>query len=343
MSNLESEFFPSLCKSDLDMICDKLSRDYYNANIPTITLTDEEQLQLKGISDELKNSITGLNANCIGFDEQGFMDNVIRVYSLLKNSNDDDDQEGGMIEEMQQNALVPFVRRPRINKYDFFAAIIFVVGIIFIVIAWYKLSFILTPGRGNLMEILRENFSSTPIANYNIIMYFFRALFGTAQGVIESQQNYMQRLLNDILTKTMMTDAGRIITNCTPKSDPSTILGTLDSFVTPFLGSSQTECMTQSGAVIAQAALDKVKTEIQLLTINISSQMQSVASITSYGAYCARFSLTYFAYRVGLFKNLPRLPPGRENAGLLMNEGGRKKTRKTRKTRKSKKTRKHKK
>ena len=192
MSNLETENFPSLCTSDLDTICDKLSREYYNESIPTITLTDEEQSQLKTISDELKNSIAELNANCIGFDEQGFMDTVTRVYSLLKNSNDD--QEGGMIEEMQQNALVPFVRRPRIHAYDFFAAIIFVVGIIFIVLAWYKMSFILTPGRGNLMEILRENFSSAPIANYNIIMYFFRALFGTAKGVLESQQNYMQRL-----------------------------------------------------------------------------------------------------------------------------------------------------
>ena len=104
------------------------------------------------------------------------------------------------------------------------------------------------------------------------------------------------------------------------------------------LGNSQA-CITQIGAVIARAGLDRAKLEIELRTINISSQMQTIASITSYGANGLRFSLTYFAYRVGVFRNVQQLmPPERNNAGFIMNEGGlEEKLKKPEKLKKSKK------
>jgi hypothetical protein len=325
----------TVCDNNNDIFFSTLA-EKYNRSLIMIELTQEEEDFLNDISNDINNN---LMKEQLVLNIEYFKTSVKKIYSIIKSSG----QFGGV--DPYDESMVEYQtrRKFKINNYDLIAAGSFILGLLCIVIAWYKLTNILSliPLNNNFNEEVKkafyDNLKNVPIQNLNLFAYIFKVMTGMTGQVLMSQQESIHLFLKDILYNVIKDASGQAIANCFNKA-PTSYFGAITNIVTAYVSPQAVQnCILQTGK-------EYVNYQLNLLSINIASNMDSISNLTIFGTRLTYASIGYISYRIGL----ARIPVISNYERKQIERGGyrkksSKKTKKTKKVNKSKKTKKSKK
>jgi hypothetical protein len=283
----------AVCDSNNDLFFNTLA-EKYNISLTIVELTKEEEDFLNDITNDISNN---LMKEQLMLNVEDFKNSVKKIYSIIKSNG----QSGGV--DPYDESMVEYQRQRkfRVNNYDLIAAGSFIVGLLCIVIAWYKLTNILSliPVSGNFNEEVKkafyDNLKNVPIQNLNLFAYIFKVMSGMTGQILMSQQETIQLFLKDILYNVVKDASGQAIANCFNKT-PTSYFGAITNIVTAYVSPQAVQnCILQTGK-------EYVNYQMNLLTINIASNMDSISNLTTFGTRLTYASIGYISYRIGIMR-----------------------------------------
>ena len=312
----------TVCDNNNDIFFSTLA-EKYNGSL-TVLLTQEEEDFLNDISNDINNN---LMKEQLVLNIEYFKTSVKKIYSIIKSGG----QFGGIDPYNESMVEYQKQRKFKINNYDLIAAGSLILGLLCIVIAWYKLTNILSliPLSNNFNEEVKkafyDNLKNVPIQNLNLFAYIFKVMTGMTGQVLMSQQESIHLFLKDILYNVVKDASGQAIANCFNKA-PTSYFGAITNIVTAYVSPQAVQnCILQTGK-------EYVNYQMNLLTINIASNMDSISNLTTFGTRLTYASIGYISYRIGLM----RMPAISNYERKQIERGGyRRKTIKTTKTTKT--------
>ena len=185
---------------------------------------------------------------------------------------------------------------------DLFVTLTLLLGLLCIFFAWYKLTNLAyniginpTTLPQHIREAFINNLKILPIINMNFFAYFFSVIFGTGKQIIVSQQKEFEHFLTNIFINFTYNAKGEIMTNCMTQS-PNNYFNIISDFViTIFSPRSMYGCVIQTPVAYIQF-------QINLYQIRLASNINTITSLTYYGASLTYASICYVSYRTGLVK-----------------------------------------
>jgi hypothetical protein len=278
-----------VCDSNNELFFSTLA-EKYNISLTIVELTKEEEDFLNDISNDIKDN---LMKEQLMLNIEDFKNSVKKIYSIIKSNG----QSGGVGPYDESIVEYQTQRKFRINNYDLIAALSFIVGLLCIVIAWYKLTNILSliPISDNFNEEVKkafyDNLKNVPIQNLNLFAYIFKVMSGMTGQILMSQQETIQLFLKDILYNVVKDASGQAIANCFNKT-PTSYFGAITNIVTAYVSPQAVQnCVLQMGKAY-------VNYQMNLLTINIESNMVSISDLTIFGTKLTYASIVYISYRI---------------------------------------------
>jgi hypothetical protein len=316
------------CEPDTGLFFSTLA-EKYNASLTMVELTQEEEDFLNDVSNDINNNLVKQQ---LVFNVEDFKNSVKKIYSIIKSNG----QFGGVDPYDESIVQYQTQRKFKINNYDLIAAGSFILGLLCIVIAWYKLTNVLSliPLSDNFNDEVKkafyDNLKNVPIQNLNLFAYIFKVMTGMTGQILMSQQESIQLFLKDILYNVVKNASGQAIANCFNKT-PTSYFGAITNIVTAYVSPQAVQnCILQTGK-------EYVNYQMNLLTINISSNMDSISNLTTFGTRLTYASVGYISYRIGLLRS-----PAISNYERRQVERGGYKRKSSKKTKKSNKTKKSK-
>lgn len=185
---------------------------------------------------------------------------------------------------------------------DFLVTLTFLLGLLCILFAWYKLTnLVYNIGINSiaLPQHIREAFINNvkilPIRNMNFFVYFFSVIFGTGKQIIVSQQKEFEQFLTNIFINFTYNAKSEIMANCMTQSSNSYFNIISDFVITIFSPGSMYGC-------VIQTPIAYIQFQINLYQIRLASNINTITSLTYYGASLTYASIGYVSYRIGLVK-----------------------------------------
>lgn len=282
-----------VCDSNNDLFFSTLA-EKYNISLTIVELTKEEEDFLNDISNDISNN---LMKEQLMLNIEDFKNSVKKIYSIIKSNG----QSGGV--DPDDESIVEYQRQRKFKIYnsDLIAAGALIVGLLCIVIAWYKLTNILSliPVSDNFNEEVKkafyDNLKNVPIQNLNLFAYIFKVLSGMTGQILMSQQETIQLFLKDILYNVIKDGSGQAIANCFNKT-PTSYFGAIANVVSGYVSPKAVQnCILQTGK-------EYMNYQINLLNIKIASNIDSISNLTIYGTRITYAAIGYISYRIGIMR-----------------------------------------
>jgi len=263
----------------------------------TIPLLDSEEEEfLNEISEEIKkrfmNEDIEINTNEF---KKSVKDIYSIIYSIIK-SNSSSEQFGGVGPPYDSDIVVDAAsKKIRINNQDLIAAGAFVLGLLCIVISWYKLTNILSSISSDSLsknKIIIEEFNKykqeVPQENLNLLGYILNVMLGGHK--ITEQEQLILQFLQKVVLNVLQGASEAAVKSCF--SDGTTYFGVVSNLVTSIV----TPQVAKDCAVYT--AKEYVQNQMNMLIIQTSSQISTITNLTTFGTRITYGSIIYIGYRI---------------------------------------------
>lgn len=192
--------------------------------------------------------------------------------------------------------------KPPVSKFekpDLLAGGALLLGLLFILIAWYKFINIIsilglepTSIPSEIQKAVTDNLTCISTTNINFVVYILQVLFGTSQQFVLSQQKDIQIFLINIGKKLVFDAKGEIMTNCLLPNN--NYLNMFNNYLVAYIHpTGLANCIFNTG-------INVVKFQIENAQIRLNLQINIITNFTYYGAYLTYSSLGYITYRTGI-------------------------------------------
>ncbi len=281
--------------------------------------TNLKKTQDEEISDKQKESFSNI-LNVLNKLPENFLyiQLIASIDALEKNMNETEKNKktgGGADSYRDDNNRVTNYqpdnnqRNRRVSRFDIWALMILIVGIVLLIIAFIYFSYSIRQlteyDISELPQAVQQEIRSVIDENANI-SNFFSYIIANITGTMRRSFTFTMNRITEVLTSELRSVMDRTVVEATNlcsnpiSSTTGTVMGDMIRYANSYFNPTSTaNCILQHTSSRTREEFVNILTRIDRLINMTSTMQQQFMGFTSYGIRMVQSSLAYFAYRFG--------------------------------------------